>query len=391
MKKDYYEILGLKHGASIEDVKRAYKRLAKKYHPDVSNDPNAEEKFKEILEAYQVLSDPQRKANYDRFGHSAERFTYAGSDFGNFGMGFDFEDLFNNFASSGFSKIFNEFFRERQSAEYGNNIRVDVNLTFEEAAFGTEKEVRVYRMEKCEECDGRGYGEEGGVQSCPVCHGTGHISYSRSVGPVFMQSTRTCHNCKGRGSVITRPCKRCKGEGKVRTSRKIAVKIPAGVDTGWHLRLRGQGDYGKDGCGDLFVVVFVEPHPVFKRDGADIFCEIPISFSEAALGCEVEVPTLNGKAKLHIPAGTQSNTVFKLPRKGLKKMNGSGYGDLFVKVVVETPKKLSKEERRLFQELARLEQLKKERKGFVERFIGKFRKSVKSNDAGKAYSQGSGS
>jgi len=375
-KMDYYDVLGLKKGASIDEVKQAYKRLAKKYHPDISTEKDAEEKFKEALEAYQVLSDPQKKANYDQFGHAAEGFQgfqgfrgFSAKDFD-----FDFGDLFGgSFDFGGIDDIFRQAFGgARAGPSRGSNLRMDLNISFEEAVFGTEKNVSVARIEECPECKGKGgHGEE----TCQECNGSGILRQTRRTAFGMFASQGTCPKCSGTGKVLKNICGRCNGKGRVKAKRTIKVKIPAGIDSGNHLRLMGEGNSGVRGgeAGDLFVVVFVEPHDVFKRDGADIYAEIPVSFSEAALGTKVDVPTLKGEAMLNIPAGTQTGTIFRLRGKGIKSLNEAGFGDEYVKAIVQTPENLGKRQRELFEQLAGEEKLGKERKDF----FGRIRKSFK--------------
>ncbi len=369
-KRDYYDVLGLKKGASVDEVKKAYKELAKKYHPDLNKEAGAEEKFKEILEAYQVLSDPQKKQNYDQFGHAAEGFQgFRGfRGFGARGFDFDFSDIFESFGGSSFGDLFKEAFGQgRTGPRQGSNLRVDLSISFEEAAFGTEKTVQVERIEECEKC--RGIGGQG-EEECSQCGGNGIIRNTRRT-PFGMFTTQTsCGKCSGTGRTIKNVCRKCRGKGRVRERRTIKVKIPAGINNGNHLRLSGEGNAGLNGgkAGDLFVVVFVEEHEIFKRDGADIFAEVPISFAEAALGTKLDVPTLKGEATIKVPAGTQTGTIFRLRGKGVKELQGSGFGDEYVKVIVQTPSKLSKKQRELLEEIAKEEKLKKERSSFFDRF-----------------------
>lgn len=379
-KRDYYDVLGLKKGASVEEAKAAYKGLAKKYHPDLNKDAGAEEKFKEILEAYQALSDPQKKANYDQFGHAAEGFQGfqgfrgEGRDFD-----FDFGDIFGSGGFGGFGGI-DEIFRQafgQQGARAGSgavkgaNLRIDLNIGFGEAVFGTEKTVEVSRIEDCGECKGKGgFGEE----TCMQCRGSGVVRQSRRTPFGSFVSQGPCPKCAGSGTVFRKACAKCEGKGRVRARREIKIKIPAGIDTGNHLRLQGEGNAGMRGgrAGDLFAVIFVEPSEVFKRDGADIFAEMPISFSEAALGTRLDVPTLNGEATVNIPAATQAGTIFRLKGRGIKNLEGQGFGDEYVKVFVHTPKKVNARQRKLFEELAKQDALKKERKGFFEKVRKRF-------------------
>lgn len=375
-KRDYYDILGVSRNASADEIKAAYKRLAKQYHPDVSNDPKAKEKFQEALEAYGVLSDGQKRKNYDQFGHAAEQFQgYRGFEGFGQGMDFDFSDLFSGMG--GFEDLFREFGfaaqggagTSRKRFRHGNNLRIDLNIGFEEAAFGAKKDVEIEHLEKCEECNGTG-SKDGGETNCPTCNGHGIVERMQRT-PFGIFSTRTtCPKCGGYGKIIKNPCPKCSGKGIVRKRRKIEVDIPAGVNTGNHLRLQGMGDTGEQGgrAGDLFVVLFVEKHNIFKRDGADLFAEIPISFSEAALGAEVDAPTLKGTVKLKIPVGTQTGTIFRLKGKGIKDLDSGKIGDEFMKIFVETPQGLSKEQRKLFEELLKMNGTKEKRKSFFHRF-----------------------
>jgi len=374
-KKDYYEILGLKKGAGIDEVKKAYKELAKKHHPDLNKEEGSEEKFKEILEAYQTLSDPQKKENYDRFGHASQGFEgfrgFRGFNSRNFD--FDFENLFGNMGRmGGFSDIFSEMFgREQgQKRDIGSSIRIDLNLSFEEAAFGTEKEIEIERIENCSACKGTGAEKEELVK-CEACEGKGKQRRTQQT-PFGMFATETiCAKCHGKGKIPKKECKKCNGQKKNRIRKKIKIKIPAGIDNGNHLRLSGQGNEGLHGKGDLFIVVFVEPHKLFKRDGFDVFTEIPIGFSEAALGAEIEVPTLKGTAILKVPSGTQTDTIFRLKGKGIKHINEKGFGDEYVKVILEVPKKMSRKQKQIIEELAKEEKLKEKRKGFFDRILKK--------------------
>ncbi len=373
MSKDYYEILGLKKGASAEEIKKAYKQLAKKYHPDVSKDSEAEHKFKEVAEAYSVLSDPEKKQNYDNYGENYKNFQgFEGFDFGK-GFDFDFEDLFNSFGSGNFGSFgFGDIFGAgRQRADLGSNIKLSINLTFEEAAFGTTKEINYERVIKCKTCHGTG-AEKGKFTKCNTCNGQGRIIKQQKTPFGIFQSQTICPTCRGQREIPEKDCGDCRGKGLKRENTKIEVKIPAGINTGQHLKLTGKGNEGKDGIGDLFVVVFVEPHELFKRDDEDLYTEVPISFSEATLGATIEVPTLKGKADLKIPSGTQTGTIFRMKGKGIQKINSSDFGDEYVKVIVEVPKKVSKKQRKILEEFAEEEKLSKKRKGFFKKIFGKF-------------------
>jgi len=380
--KDYYNTLGISKEATTDQIKAAYKKLAKKYHPDVSKEEGTEKKFKEVLEAYNTLRDPQKRANYDRFGDAAQRFGGFG-DFSGAGFqryDFDFGDIFSDFGfGGGMGDLFRGAFggRRKRGPQRGESIRFDLGVKFEEAAFGTEKEFTIDRMEECNKCKGSGAEGSSGKVKCNVCHGTGMEEKARRMLGATFVSRSTCSKCHGEGEIIEKPCKKCGGAGRIKQKRKIKVKIPAGVNTGNHLRLQGQGNSGERGAGagDLFVVLFVEPHDFFKRDGTDIFSEIPVSFSEAALGTEIEVPTLRGKAKVKVPRGTQSETIFKMRGQGIKELNSSRIGDQYVKVILKTPGKLSREQKKLFEELGKIEKTKKERKGFFDSIAKHFKGS----------------
>lgn len=369
---DYYETLGLKKGASAEEIKKAYKELAKKYHPDVSKEHEAEKKFKEINEAYSVLSDTEKKAQYDQFGADAFRGYASGA--GAQGMNFDFEDLFSQFSNFGFSD-FGDIFGGRAGGggrprqDNGSNIKIELSITFEEAAFGTTKEISYERIERCEKCHGTG--AEGELKTCPTCRGKGfEVRQQRTPFGIF-QTQSVCHTCHGNGQIAEKICPKCDGDGLIAKKTTMQVKIPAGINTANHLRLAGKGHEGKHGSGDLFIVMFVEPHEIFKRDEEDIYAEIPISYAESALGAIVDVPTLEGKAELKIPAGTQTGTVFRMKGKGIKKLNKDASGDEYIKVIVTTPSKLSKKQKELLEKLKNEDDAAKKRKSFIDKIRGK--------------------
>ena len=376
-KRDYYDVLGLKKGAPVDEVRKAYKDLAKKFHPDVSRESNAEEKFKELLEAYSVLSDPQKKENYDRFGHAAEGFH--GQGFSGFSRDFDFDfsDLFSGafsgFEGTPFEGVFSEAFGgRRRGPVIGRNLRFDLNVSFEDAAFGVEKELSVQRLGQCSECGGFG-GK--GKQTCGQCNGSGIVRHEQRT-PFGLFATQTpCNKCNGSGQSFKERCGKCGGKGKSREKATVKVKIPAGIDSGNHLRLKGLGEAGENGgpSGDLFIVVFVQAHEIFRRDGCDVFCEVPLSFSEAALGASVDVPTLKGKVSLKVPPSTQSGTIFRLHDKGIKNLEGAGFGDEFVKVIVQTPDGISRRQRELFEELSKEDPMQKKRKGLFDKIMDKFK------------------
>ena len=350
-KRDFYEVLGVEKGASAEDIKKAYRKNAMKYHPDRNpGDKTAEEKFKELGEAYEVLSDDDKRARYDQYGH-------AGVD-PNFGAG-GFEGGFGGFGGFDFGDIFGEFFGggRRSSTQNapmrGENVGAQLEITFEEAAFGTEKEVNAQRIENCSACSGTG-SADGAIETCSVCRGAGQVRTTRNVMGMTMQSTTVCPQCSGRGKIVKNPCNTCRGKGKVRRNQKIKVKIPAGVDNGQTVRVRGEGCVGSNGgpSGDLLVDIFIKRHAVFQRDRMDVLCEIPITFTQAALGGEIEVPTLDGKTKFTIPEGTQTGREFVLSGVGIPQVNNPRRrGNQRITVVVETPTKLNKEQKELLRKL----------------------------------------
>lgn len=349
MKRDYYEVLGVAREASADEIKKAYRKLARQYHPDVRpGDKEAEAKFKEATEAYEVLSDPEKRQRYDQFGHAG---TDPNHGFGGFGQG-DFGsfgdifgDIFDMFGGGG---------GRRQGPRRGADLRYDLELSFEEAAFGVKKEITVPRQETCGECQGSGAAPGTHPATCPQCHGTGQIKMVQATPFGRVQTSRPCHACRGEGKIISTPCRTCNGQGKVRQVRTIEIKIPAGAEDGLHLRLNGDGEAGDKGGtpGDLYVVVSVKPHKIFQREGNEVFCEIPVSFVTAALGGEVEVPTLDGKVKIKVPEGTQTGTMFRLKGHGIPYRRGNGRGDQHVKVLVVTPTKLTERQKELLQEFS---------------------------------------
>ncbi|HLC78974.1 MAG TPA: molecular chaperone DnaJ [archaeon] len=379
MANDYYEILGIPKGANAEEIKKAYKALAKKYHPDINKEKGAEEKFKEVQHAYSILGDEQKRKNYDQFGQQSERFSgFEGFDAGGFSNSeFDFGDIFESFGfGKGFGDVFGEQFSRQRGPARGQDIAIRLNLSFEESAFGAKKEIELERVEECSNCKGSGERPGTSSEQCDVCAGSGVERVTRKMGPFgVMQTQMTCRNCRGSGQIVKDPCPVCEGSGNVRKRKKITITVPAGVDSGSQLRMKGQGNYGERGAGrgDLIAIIYVEPHEIFKRDGNDIYMEVPLSFSEAALGTTIDVPTLSGRAKLKIPQGTQSATIFKMQGKGIKIINRNEHGDQFVKVVVRTPEKLSKKHREFFEQLSKEEEIAKTRQGFFERFKGIFK------------------
>jgi molecular chaperone DnaJ len=345
-KRDYYEVLGVQRSAGGEEIKKAYRKIALKCHPDRNpGDKAAEERFKEASEAYQVLCDPERRAQYDRFGHAA--FEQAGG-FGGFDFAAGgFEDIFGD--------IFGDFFggrRGRSRGRRGEDLRYDLELDFEEAVFGAEKTLRVPRLATCEDCSGSGSKNGTPRETCTTCKGSGQLRYQQGLFSI----AKTCGQCQGQGSVLRDPCAGCRGAGMVHRQHTLSVRIPPGVDTGSRLKLRGEGEVGGSGgpAGDLYVLIQVAEHPIFVREGNDVVCEVPMSFAQIALGSEIEVPTLNGPAKVKVPAGTQSGHAFRLKGKGIPDLGGYGRGDQIVRVAVETPRKLTPRQRELLEEFARL-------------------------------------
>jgi len=339
--KNFYDILGIAKGASDDEIKKAYRKLAMQYHPDRNQgDKEAEEKFKDINEAYQVLSDPQKKAQYDQFGTTDFSGAGGAGGFDFSGMG-GFEDIFDSFFG-GFSSQ-----RRRNGPERGADLEYTISLSFEEAVFGIEKEISISKNENCETCNGTGAKPGTSTKTCDKCNGTGQVKYQRSTPLGSFVTTSTCDKCGGRGNVIDNPCTSCHGKGTVRKNKKIKIKVPAGVDTGNVLPLRGQGEPGKNGgpSGDLYVNIRVAPHQVFSRKGFDISIEEHISFGKAALGTEIRVPTIDGDVKYKIPEGTQPGTIFRLKGKGVPKVNGHGRGDQYVKLIVDVPKNLDDKQR----------------------------------------------
>lgn len=343
-KRDYYEVLGLDRGAEDGDLKKAYRRLAMKYHPDRNpDDPEAEEKFKEASEAYEILTDPEKRQAYDQFGHAGVDPSQGGA--GGYGFEGNFGDIFGD--------VFGDIFgggrgRGGNGVGRGSDLRYNLNLSLEQAVSGDTLEIRIPVLTHCEDCDGSGAAPGSSPQVCPDCNGAGQIRVSQG----FFSLQQTCPRCRGQGKVITDPCRSCGGAGRVEKRKTLSVKIPAGVDTGDRIRLTGEGEAGINGGppGDLYVQVEVNDHPIFVRDGRHLYCEVPISFADAALGGELEVPTLDGRVKLKIPQETQTGKVFRLRGKGVTQVRGGGVGDLLCKVVVETPVKLTDKQKELLRE-----------------------------------------
>ena len=378
-KRDYYEALGLKKGASEDEIKKAYRRVAKECHPDLHpGDKEKEAQFKEANEAYSVLSDPDKKAKYDQFGFAGVDPNYgagAGGFTGDFG---DLEDIFGDIFGGAFGGGFGGFgggrTTTRSGPQKGENLRVRLAIAFEEAAFGCQKEINISRIDNCPDCSGTGCAPGTTAEVCPDCKGTGTVRVQQRTMFGVMQSTTACSRCGGSGKVIHSPCSKCHGAGTVRTQKKLSVSIPAGIDNGETVSLRSQGNAGKNGgpAGDLYVTVQVKPSPVFRREGTSIYTSAKLSFVQAALGTEIEVPTLDGNVSLNIPEGTQTGSVFRLRGKGVPSLRGGGRGDQFVTVDLETPKNLSAHQKGLMQELA--ESLGAKVKDKADKPFGKKRK-----------------
>ena len=376
-KRDYYEVLGVDKSASEDEIKKAYRKAAKQYHPDLHpGDKEAEEKFKEANEAYEVLSDAEKKAKYDRFGHAGVDPSYGAGQggYGGFnGQGFDFDlgDIFSNIFGGGFGGGGTS---NPNAPQRGSDTQASVTISFEEAAKGCEREVESNRIEVCDECHGSGAAAGSSPKTCPECNGRGQVTTSQRTPFGMFQTQKACSRCGGKGTIIDNPCKKCRGAGRVRRPAKITVKIPAGIDDRQIINARGQGNKGINGgpAGDLRVAVNVRPHPIFERDGYNVWVEMHVSYAAAALGCELQVPTLDGKVKYNIPAGTQSGDVFKLKGRGIQSLNNRGRGDQLVRVIVDVPRTLNAEQKRLLLELdkalgnetAHLGRGEEEKKGF---------------------------
>lgn len=352
-KRDYYEVLGVDKNADEATIKKAYRTLAKKYHPDMNpGDKEAEAKFKEVNEAYDVLSDPDKKAKYDQYGHAAfDPSAGGGAGFGGFGDfgGFDINDIFSSFfggASGGSTR--------RNGPVRGDDITVRLTISFEESVFGCKKEVSYNKIQKCADCSGTGATKGSSPKTCSACGGSGQVRVQQRTPFGIMQTQKTCDACHGTGKIIENKCPNCRGTGFVRVPKKLEVNIPAGIDDGQQLSLRYQGSDGMNGgnAGDLYIIISVRPHSVFERDGDDLYCEVPITYAEATLGAEIEIPTLEGSMKYTIPEGTQTGTVFTLRNKGVTRVNSKVRGNLYITVVVEVPKNLTSEQKNLLEKFA---------------------------------------
>lgn len=369
-KRDYYEVLGISRNATAEEIKSAYRKMAKKYHPDINpNSKEAEDKFKEASEAYEILSDANKRATYDQYGHEGLKGSFGSGGFkwSDFTHSSDIEDIFGNFfGGSIFGDLFGRQTSSRQKGYRGADLRYDIELTLEEAAFGCEKTISLTRNEPCEVCSGSGVKPGTSKKKCSSCGGSGQIRYQQG----FFSIAQPCNRCGGEGMTIESPCSKCGGHGRISQDRTLTPKIPAGVDTGSRIRLRGEGEAGVSGgsTGDLYIVIFVKKHPIFTREDENILCEMPVTFSQAALGAEIEVPTLSGeKIKMKVPSGTQTHRLFRLKGKGMPSIQGYGQGDQFVRIIVVTPTNLNQRQRELLEELNRISGSPKDDKGFFER------------------------
>lgn len=380
-KRDYYEVLGVSKGASDDEIKKAHRKLAKKYHPDLNRDnPEAAEKFKELNEAYEVLSDKDKRAKYDQFGFAGVDPNYGagqggfGGGFGGFDMG-DLGDIFGSFFGGGFGGSSSR--SRRNAPQRGETLQQRIMLSFEEAAFGCEKEITINRTESCDECGGTGAGKGTSVETCSNCHGSGVVMQTQRTPLGMFQTQGACPNCRGTGKIIRKPCKKCGGTGKMRKSRTLKVNIPAGIDDGQSIQLRGQGNAGVNGgpSGDVIVTISIRPHPLFTRDGNNVICEIPISFPQAALGDTLQVPTIDGKVEYTIPEGTQTGTVFRLRGKGIQNVNGRGRGDQYVRVNIEVPTHLTDHQKHLLRdfEASTTDENQTQRKGFWDKVKDAFK------------------
>lgn len=376
-KRDYYEVLGVEKSASAEEIKKAYRKMAVKYHPDKNpGDKTAEDKFKEVGEAYEALSDPQKRAAYDQYGHAAfdpRARAAGGRPGGGFHDPFDiFREVFGGGGGGGgggsiFDDLFGRERRDPTGPQRGADLRYDMEISFEEAALGCEKEISITKPDTCDSCSGSGAQPGSNRKTCPTCNGRGQVVSSRGIFSI----AQTCPSCDGAGRILENPCPSCRGAGRKDKTAKIKLKIPAGVDTGTRLRSGGNGEAGArgGGKGDLYVVLHVAPHEIFERDGDDLLCEVPVSFVQATLGAQIEVPTLQGKSHIKIPAGTQSGTIFRLKGKGIRNVQGYGQGDLLVRVIAEVPTRLNQAQKTKLEEFARLcdEDVNPQAKSFFEK------------------------
>ncbi len=374
-KRDYYEVLGVSKTATQDELKKAYRKLARKYHPDLNKDnPEAAEKFKECNEAYSVLSDEQKRAQYDQFG--PEAFENGGMGGGPGAGGFG---GFGGFGGSGMEDIFDMFFggqgrggrSTNAGPQRGADLRFDLEISFEEAAFGIEKEISLKRAERCEHCHGEGAEPGSKVETCPECHGSGYVRFTQNTMFGQMVNERPCSRCHGEGKIISDPCRECRGTGTVKKTKKLKVKIPAGVDNGSRLRVGGEGEAGLKGgpSGDLYVYLYVKPHKFFERDGTTVLCEVPINIVQATLGAEIKVPTLDGQVTMKVPEGTQPGKVMRLKGKGIPSLRGGGRGDQLVRMKVVVPTKLTDKQKDALQKFADIskDNINPEEKSFLNK------------------------
>lgn len=358
-KRDYYEVLGVSKTATSDDLKKAYRKLAKQYHPDMNpGDKTAEAKFKEVNEAYEVLNDPGKRSRYDQFGHAGvDPSAGGGASYGGGFGGFDVGDIFESFFGGGFGGFGGSSRTRNPNAPIrGNDMNINIGLSFMEAAKGCKQQIQIQRQETCEECGGSGARKGTSAETCSECSGTGQVKVQQRTPIGVIQTTRTCSKCGGKGKIVKEPCQSCHGSGRVRHSRTLEVNVPAGIDDGQTFVLRGQGDQGINGgpSGDVNVMVGLRPDPLFERDGFDVWCDIPLTFTQAVLGDEIVVPTIDGKVKYSVPEGTQPGTVFRLRNKGIQYVNGRGRGDQYVKVNIEVPRNLSAKQKDTLREFDKL-------------------------------------
>ena len=376
-KRDYYEVLGVDKSSDEATIKKAYRKLAKQYHPDMNpGDQEAEKKFKEINEAYAVLSDSEKKARYDQYGHAGVDPNMGGGGFGDFGGfggfgGFDFGDIFSNIFGGGQSSH-----SRRNAPERGDDLRAHITISFEEAAFGCKKEISYNRIEMCDECSGSGAKKGTSAETCKTCGGSGQVRVTQRTALGMFQTTKACDACGGKGKIIKNPCTNCRGTGYIRIKKTLDVTIPAGIDEGQRVIVQNMGNAGRNGggYGDLYVTVSIRPHTVFERDGYNIYCDVPITFVEAALGAEIDIPTLEGKIKYTIPEGTQTDSMFTLKGKGIQSVRSkNSKGDLIFRVIVEVPKGLSSSQKNALKSFAELcgESNYSKKQSFLKKIFGK--------------------
>lgn len=374
-KRDYYEVIGVQKGASDDEIKKAYRKMAKKYHPDLHpGDKEAEAKFKEVNEAYEVLSDKQKRARYDQFGHAGVDPNYGAGGGNPFGEDFDIGDIFSSFFGGGFGGGRRR--KDPNAPRRGSDVETVLNISFEEAAKGCKKEVSYQNISTCKDCNGSGAQKGTSVKNCPACGGRGQVTVTQRSPFGVIQTARTCDRCNGSGKVIEHPCRTCSGTGKTRQNKKVEIDVPAGIADDQVLKVSAHGNAGSNGgpSGDLHVYISVRPHPIFERRNYDVWCEVPLTFTQAALGAEVTVPTLDGRVKYSVHEGTQPGDVFKLKGKGIQHLNGRAKGDQYVRVSIEVPRNLSSKQKEILREFdnTAVEQNYQKRKGFFEKIKNLF-------------------